>query len=203
MSDAAFGFRAHSGWTAMVAVTGPLTEPVVVRRSRVELAAGYPGSKQPFHAAEPLELKKATKLIERSTEAAHRLAGRALRAAIDELEKDGHAVVSCGLLLASGRPLPALAQILASHALIHTADGELFRDALADTARECGLEVTAVKEREIMDRGADVLRVPAAELKQRIDGMGRALGPPWRQDEKLATLAAWVSLAALKRRGTR
>jgi hypothetical protein len=25
--------------------------------------------------------------------------------------------------------------------------------------------------------------------------MGRSLGPPWRQDEKLATLAAWLVLA--------
>jgi len=28
--------------------------------------------------------------------------------------------------------------------------------------------------------------------------MGRALGPPWRQDEKLATLAAWLALAAVR-----
>ena len=53
-----------------------------------------------------------------------------------------------------------------------------------------------------MDRPGPSAALPAAEL-----GSGstawRALGPPWRQDEKLATLAAWVSLAALKRRRTR
>jgi Asp-tRNA(Asn)/Glu-tRNA(Gln) amidotransferase A subunit family amidase len=183
----------------MVAVGGPRTEPVVLRRQRVELAADYPGSLQPFHAAEGLELKRATTLIQRSTDAAHTLASRAMRAAVADLRREGHEVVACGLLLASGRPLPALAQILASHALIHAADGELFREALLDTARACGLEVTAVKERELIDRGAERLRVAPAELKSRLDGMGRSLGPPWRQDEKLATLAAWLSLAARKR----
>jgi hypothetical protein len=26
--------------------------------------------------------------------------------------------------------------------------------------------------------------------------MGKLMGPPWRQDEKLAALAAWLTLAA-------
>jgi hypothetical protein len=196
MGEVALGFRAHSGWTTMVAAAGPRAEPGVLRRQRVELAADYPGSRQPFHAAEGLELKKASALIQRSTDAARTLASRALREAITGIEREGHEVVACGLLLAAGRPLPALPQILASHALIHAADGELFREALLHAGRACGLEVTSVKERELMDRAATALRVPAPELKGRVDALGRPLGPPWRQDEKLATLVAWLALAA-------
>jgi hypothetical protein len=195
MSEAAFGFRAHSGWTALVVVGGPWSRPTVLRRQRVELAADYEGALQPFHAAEGLKIEKAASLIRRSTEAAHALARRALRQTVAELEKDGHEPVAAGLLLASGRPLPDLPRILASHALIHSADGELFRDALRDESRACGLGVTMVKERGVFDHAAKVLGVPAPELKRRIAGMRQELGPPWRADEKLATLAAWIALA--------
>ena len=40
------------------------------------------------------------------------------------------------------------------------------------------------------------LGLSADELTRRLAEFGRTLGPPWRQDEKLATLAAWLALAA-------
>ena len=185
----------------MIALGEPAENPVVLRRLRVELAANDPGSKQPYHAAEGLALKKAATLIERSTETARKLAGRAMHDVVDELKADGHEVVGCGLLRASGRPLPGLEQILASHALIHAAEGEMFREGIVEASRTCGLPVTAVKERELLDRGAVELHLAPASLKARLDGFGRALGPPWRQDEKLATLVAWLALLAAGRRG--
>ena len=39
---------------------------------------------------------------------------------------------------------------------------------------------------------------PGTDLQQRIGELGRSLGPPWRQDEKLASLAAWIALAESK-----
>lgn len=196
MAAVAIGLRAHSGWTTLVAVGGSPVQPWVLRRERVELGANYPHSAQPYHAAEGLELKKAAALIDRSNVAARTLGSRALRGTIGALKKEGHEAAGCGLLLASARPLPELPQILASHPLIHTADGELFRDALRDAARACGLEVTAVKERDIVERAAAAFAMPASQLKSRLDGLGRTLGPPWRQDEKLASLVAWLSLAS-------
>jgi hypothetical protein len=41
-----------------------------------------------------------------------------------------------------------------------------------------------------------LFRLDAADLQQQITELGRSLGPPWRQDEKLASLAAWIALAA-------
>src|SRR5262249_9663889 len=175
MGKAAVGFRAHSGWTAMVVVAGPVPEPSVLRRGRVELAADYPGAMQPFHAAEGETIEKAADLIRRSTEAARRLASEALRGTIAALEKEGHELVACGLLLSSGRPLPELAKILASHALIHSADGELYRDALREESLARGLAVTAVKERDLFGHGARVLKARAPELKKRVDALGREL----------------------------
>ncbi len=196
MTKAAVGFRAHSGWSALVAVAAGARWPVVIDRRRIELAdAAIPGSMQPYHAAEPMKLKDAEACIQRSIDQARLLAQRALHAAIDELRKSGHEVAGCGILLASGRPAPALAAILASHALIHTAEGELFRDALRYASERCKLPVTAVKERDLFERAAAELRIPSGELQRRVAEMGRAIGPPWRQDQKLAALVGWLALA--------
>ena len=104
-----------------------------------------------------------------------------------------------GILLASGRPLPGLAATLASHALIHTAEGELFREALAQASESAGLTVLGVREREAYERGAAALRLASDKLRLRLSEMGRAVGAPWTQDEKLAALAAWLVLAEASR----
>jgi hypothetical protein len=197
MTKAAIGFRAHSGWAAMVVVTGDSRAVAVIERRRIELAdPAVPGSVQPYHAAKPLELDAAVMHIERCIDQATLLAQRALGAVMNDLGKRGHAVSGCGILLASGRPLPSLAATLASHALIHTAEGELFRDALKHACEAAELPVTAVKEREAHERAAAALRISSNELQRRIAGMGRDIGPPWRQDEKLAATVAWLALAA-------
>lgn len=197
---AALGFRAHSGWAALVAVGVPnlrdaRTPAVLERRRIVLIEPGIP--KQPYHAAENLELKKAEKLIGRSRETARRLARAAVRAVVSEMEKKGYQVVGAGLLLASGRPLPSLEATLASHALIHAAEGELFREALAQASKRSGLPVKGVREREVYERGAAGLRLAGDKLRLRLSEMGGAMGAPWTQDEKLAALVAWMVLAGV------
>ena len=200
-SLAAIGFRAHSGWAAAVAVTrgsGELDVPAVVMRRRIEMVdRGIAGASQPYHAAVGLDIRDAERLIENCVTRAAALAGEALAAIIDDLRQLGHRVAACGLLLASGRTLPGLESILSSHALIHTAEGELFRDALRAASRESGLPVTEAKERELFTRAAADLHLPAGELERHVAAMGKAMGPPWRQDEKLAAVAAWLALGAL------
>ena len=93
-----------------------------------------------------------------------------------------HKLRAAAVLFASGRALPDLAATLRSHALIHTAEGEFFRDVLITAAESCNLPVTRVREREISD------------LQREIAELRKSLGPPWTQDEKLASLAAWQAL---------
>ena len=201
MTAAAIGLRSHSGWAALVALSGAVESPAVLDRRRIEIAdRRIDGSLQPYHAAEEMGLPKAEAYLARCTAAADRLAQAALADAVEGATGKGHEVVACGLLLASGRPLPALAAILKSHALIHTADGEHFRAALAHAAEGCGLPVLAVKEKDVLARAAKALGMPSARLERVVAEMGKPLGPPWRQDEKLATLAAWVALVEAPRK---
>ena len=155
-------------------------------------------ARQPYHAAEGLDLRNAERLVQRCTDGSRRLARAAIGGMLAELRGAGHAIGGCGLLIGSRRALPDLAGILASHALIQAAEGQMFRDILAEAAWHHELAVVAVRERELMARCSNDLGLSAAELTRQLSEMGRALGPPWRQDEKLATLAAWLALAAAR-----
>ena len=192
MTRAAIGFRAHSGWAAAVAIAGASGSPVVIARRRIEMVdrAG-PRANQPYHAAAELEIAAAGKLVAQAAASAARRAAANLQVILEELARTGHQVTGCGLLLASGRPLPALPAILASHALIHTAEGELFREALLAASAGYGLPVTAVKERDLTSS------IPAP-VERYIQKLGSTIGPPWRQDEKFAAMAAWLALHAAR-----
>jgi hypothetical protein len=167
-----------------------------VLRRRIEMVErNVSGAAQPYHAAVGLELAEARRLVTAAVTSAASLAESALRGIVAELKCLGHETAGCGLLLASGQPLPALERILASHALIHTAEGELFREALRAAGARCGLSVASLKERNLFTLAAAALHLPASGLQQHVAQMGRALGPPWRQDEKYSALAAWIALA--------
>jgi hypothetical protein len=166
----ALGFRTHSGWAAAVAVAGSLDQPVVVERCRIVIARG---PRQPYHAAEPLAFAEAEALIRKCREEALELAA----AAVEQLRREFGATCA-GVLVGRPRPAPALADILKSHAAIHTAEGVFYRDVMVEACERCGLRVARVPEAEIMARTAALPR----------------LGPPWTADEKLACLAAWAAI---------
>jgi hypothetical protein len=190
---AAIGFRPHSGWAALVAVADTPESVTVVERRKIQLAGpGIP--KQPYHAVENLSVEKADARIREWVQGSRRLASQAFGETLDELRRKGHQVAGCALLLASGRPLPGLAAILASHALIHTADGEHFREAIVHAAGKRRLTVAGIREKEIWERASAQLLLSIEELRRHIDGLGKTLGPPWTQDQKLAALAAWMAL---------
>src|SRR2546427_10970951 len=195
--QAAIGFRVHSGWAAAVAVCVDKGSPVVLARQRVHLVETFTYEfRQPYHTAEKMLLGQAREFIARMQVEARRLAYRAVRELESRTQEQGVKLTRCGLLLSSGRPLPALERILASHALIHTADGELFREALLHASARCGLRDFTIKEKELVDCAENILRLKSAVLMRRVTELGRPFGAPWSQDEKFATLAAWLTLAA-------
>jgi len=199
-TEAAIGFRSHSGWAELSILAGPTNSPAVVDRWRIELAdTAIAGSTQPYHAAEELDLKEAEELISKCAASSTQLAGDALRHAIGEAQTRGYRIAGCGVLLASGKPLPELPSILASHALIHSAEGELFRKVIVQACADVGLPTTEVKEKELYARVQNEFGLAQKDVQYHLVRMGRLIGPPWRQDEKLATLAAWLALAATPR----
>jgi hypothetical protein len=201
MKNAALGFRVHSGWAAVVAVCVEKGAPVVLAKQRIHLVDTFTYEfRQPYHTAEKMLLGQAREFIARMQTEARRLASCAIRELASRTQEQGVKLTRCGLLLASGRPLPELEKTLASHALIHTADGELFREALLYASGRCGLQEFTIKEKELLDRAEQVLRSKPKELMRRVTELGHDFGAPWSQDEKFATLAAWLALARLPKR---
>ncbi len=191
----AIGIETHSGWAALVAVAGRRESPVIVLRCRLELAdPNDQGAKQPFHAAEDLPWPDAKAFIESSISDARRRARRELDRVGEELAADGFRVVRCVLLTASGHVLPDLRSVLASHALIHAAEGDHFRDALADAASARRLAIVRISRKELPARASEAIGISTKEAAARVAGFGKTIGPPWAADQKLAALAGWVAL---------
>jgi hypothetical protein len=197
VKTAALGFRAHSGWTALVALSVSKGVPCVLARQRVHLVQTFTYKfRQPYHTAKKLSPDEGRAFVALVRSEARRLAYRAIRDLQDSLQTQGYRLTRCGLVLASGRPLPPLPQILASHALIHTADGELFRGALLQAGARCGLGSATAKEKELLSEASHTLRLKPDNLTRRIADLGREIGPPWSQDEKFASMVAWMALVS-------
>lgn len=187
---AALGVRSHSGWASYVVLAGSAKRPDIVERGRMQLCdASVAGAKQPFHEAEQMPFTRAEKFIAERAASTAALAERA----IAEINAKTN-IKTCCVLTASGLPLPDLRSILASHARIHTAEGEFYRDAIAWACAARSIAVKRVRERDI-ETELEKLPVLAAAAKARITEFGKQMGSPWTQDEKLAACGAWLMLA--------
>jgi hypothetical protein len=171
----------------MVAVCGGST--VFRRRIEMTKGSGHRAS-QPYHAAEEMKLEEAEAFLRYTEKIAVEMAAATVKDAVGILASAGYRVTGAAILLGSGKPLPELARILAAHPLIHTAEGVFFRDVLKRACEACGLAVLGIKEREVLEQCSAALRIPAVALPARLAAMGKTLGPPWTQDEKLSAAAA-------------
>jgi len=198
-NNAALGFRAHSGWAAAVALGGSPNSPEVIDRRRIALIeSGSPGGAQPYHGARTMDLPKAEEFITAVIAAIDRSTLVAVRAFAEAISGNSHAIACCGIVLASGRPLPSLEATLRSHAMVHAAEGELYRAAIARAAKNLSWRCVRVPERDLYKLAAKHLRISEPKLKLRITEMGRTLGSPWSADEKCATLVAWLALVGFE-----
>jgi hypothetical protein len=188
MPSAAFGIRAHSGWAAVVAISGKPGSVRLLDRRRIAVTDPQtPGANQPYHFVEEFELPAAEKHLTNCATVGERFALAALSKVVRELRQ--YEVAGAAILLASGRPLPSLDKILASHALIHTAEGQFFRDIFRQACGRLKIPVVGIRER-------DLNAAPA--VQQEIAALGKSMGPPWTQDQKLSALAALTVLSQVR-----
>jgi len=196
MKTAAFGFRMHSGWGVLVAVCGNADSMDIVHRCRiVVMDSSLPGGKQPYHYAAELSSEKGQQHIQKCSALSEAMALRAIGETLQQLKDRQYRITSAAVLMASGRALPSLPEILASHPLINTAEGEFFRNAVIRACGELQLPVEQVRERELDDQAKSAFGKSAAQVSRKISGMGTILGPPWTADHKTAALGALLSLA--------
>jgi hypothetical protein len=189
----AFGMKAHSGWAALVVVGKGDGHFVVVDRRRVELVEEA-WAKQPYHAAEDLKADAARAIVTRGVEAAHRIAVREMRAAVNRGREQEHEVTACAVLVANTMPDWSIEEILAVHFRMHQAEGVLFRNALARAASACGLRFLGIPEKQLDEYAERALATSVNGLRKTIASLGKPVGPPWGRDQKDASLAAMIAL---------
>ncbi|HUP84308.1 MAG TPA: hypothetical protein VM143_01450 [Acidimicrobiales bacterium] len=183
------GWRVHSWWAVVVAVTGPPASPVVVHREQVTLVEDE-SMREPYHAATAVPLGEAPSLIGSVARAAAASAEATLRGFVSSLG----AVAAVGVV-GGNRRLPELPQILAKHARLHEAERDLYERAIIKGAARTSLPVTTIPARAtLLSEASDVLGVA---LDPTLAALGKSIGPPWQKNYKEATAAALVALGAL------
>jgi len=195
MKRAALGVQMHSGWGVLVAVSETPVQ-ILDRRRMVTADPKIPGAVQPYHFAAQLEPSQRQQHLEHCASSSSSLAKIAIAELLMELATRHYRIVGAAVLLASGRTLPALEKILAAHPLIHTAEGEFFRQAVIRACEELQIPVTAIRTRDLDEQLKLSFEKTAIQLQSSIASMGSRIGPPWTKDHKTAALAAALMLAS-------
>src|ERR1700680_3827149 len=114
MKRAALGFRMHSGWGVLVALSGDGDSVEILERQRIVVTdTAVAGAKQPYHHAANLGVQESESHIAKCVVTSERLALAAIEQVVAKLKGQQYGIVGSAMLLASGRPLPSLAKILA------------------------------------------------------------------------------------------
>jgi hypothetical protein len=199
MIRAAIGVRVHSGWGALVAVSYENGVIEILDRRRVAITGTTDGgASQPYHAARNLPLAEAETFLAAAFAAAHIAGSTGLRDVIVMLRNQKYQVAGCSILMAAGRDLPPLERILAAHPLLHTAEGVFFREAFAKACESHSIPVAKIRERDLENALKDKFGRRAAQIKKKVELLGRIVGAPWTTDQKHATLAALLLLPSKK-----
>jgi hypothetical protein len=189
---AVLGFRPHTYWTAAVALGGDPHAPDVIARRRIDFASG--DERGVYHHVEGMAPDEAQAWIDRVWAAVEANCRRGLAPLLDDLARAGVTLGVAVVPIARTKAPDKVEDILKSHSWMHAAEGDFYRGIVAAACTALGLEVRRGIER---DFAAEVCRrhaFPPLLLETRMKALGAALGPPWSEDQKLATLAAWSQL---------
>jgi hypothetical protein len=209
VSFVGLGLRALKGGAAAVGVALERGEPrFVFSRFLATSAEGDRLSLEPYRVAaeskrHPLggPSAEAVAAVAAGRRRQARLAVEASRAIIHELAEMGCTPVVAALLVnRTGWITDVLEYGLSWPEHIPVAEGRAVRDALRFAFAKCRVAVVELDEKSLPDSAAHSLRMTPAALAARLKALGATAGRPWRKEQKLAYLAAWVALTGAAKR---
>lgn len=77
---------------------------------------------------------------------------------------------------------------------VPVAEGLAVREALRTAIVHCQLAMIEVDEKSLPDMTEQALGLSAVEIGSCLKALGATAGKPWRKEQKLACLAAWIAL---------
>jgi len=214
----ALGLRAQRGGAVTVGVALEAATPRVVLSTFLATAAeGDRLAFEPYHVAAEMAqdragrpargrtpypagaLAEATSVVAEGRRRQDSMAAKGLNVIVGGLRADGCEPRIAALLL--NRAGWITEELRLPHSLSApehppVIEGLAVRDALRFALDECGVPVTEMDEKSLSGVASELFGVSTAALDARLKNLGANAGRPWRKEQKLACLAAWVALLA-------
>jgi hypothetical protein len=188
----AVGFRVKSGFAVAIVLDGSRGRPEAVARHVVELSDPKAAeTRQPYHhgfyttEADAREIARRVRIVTRC-------ANRSVAALIDELRETASSRSVRAALVVGSVIDPS--RVGNPHIRAHASEGRLFRIVLEEALRSHSVECDVIVEKQLPARATADLGRSSRSVLTTLAAFGKALGSPWRADEKAAATAAWLSL---------
>ena len=85
------------------------------------------------------------------------------------------------------------------HIRAHASEGRLFRTVIERAAKRHALRTVTTVERDMMPLAAIALGQSEGALRRAVTELGGPASGPWRAEQKMAALAAWMILEGKRR----
>jgi hypothetical protein len=195
----ALGLVTHTGWAHAVAITLQDGVPLVLLKQRLPMWGPVkPGEDHLYHRAADLPLDAARRALAADEREGRRVSAASFRKFAQELITRGYRLVAVRLVDRIRRPLPPLETVLASHPLLHAAEGLFFRRVLVAEAGKL-IPDTAQLDGDDLPKGvAKAARLSTGDVAECLARAGKSAGRPWTQEHRLCALAGWLALLARK-----
>ena len=188
---AALGFRVKSGWAAVALLTGSIDSPRLRDNRMIDLSdPQFPETLQPYHAAMG-KLETDTKKTNRRREIVQHVTKQSVTKLLTDYRRHGYATARAALVVGSQIDPATIAN---PHIRAHALEGQSFRSVLEQALSSHGIRTAILLERNAYETAAVQLKKSVDEVRRTIQNFGRFTHGPWRAEQKLAALAAWVAL---------
>ena len=188
---AALGLRVKSGWAAAVLLTGTARSPQLCDVRRIELSdPQHPETRQPYHAAMG-KLERDARRINQRVEIVRDIARQSIATLLAGYRQQNFRIRRAALVVGSQIDPDSIAN---PHIRAHTFEGHLFRCVLEEFLRAHRIRTKIVIERHAYARAVEELKQTNQNVRRMIQNLGRETETPWRAEQKLAAVAAWLAL---------
>jgi hypothetical protein len=195
MTEVAIGLRAQKGGAVAVAVS-PAGPSLILSTLLTTAAEGDRLSLEPYGIAAGMTPDEAAAAVAEGRRRQDDRAAQGLRDIIRGLAERGFQPVRAALLVnRAGWVTDLLGYSREWPEHVPVAEGLAVREALRFGIRRCGMEISELDEKSLPDQAARQLGRSPDDLDAQLKMMGQTAGRPWRKEQKLACLAAWMAAA--------
>jgi len=185
------GFRVKSGSAVSILIDGSVRSPHLCETQVIDLSdPRNPETRQPYHAAMGVLETNASKL-ERRMQSIRRATEKSIVDLLKRYTDNGYAIRRAALVVGSVIDPDSIAN---PHIRAHALEGRLFRPTLEAALQSRGIQCAIFIEHDTYPTASNLLRQSRTQIQRTLAHLGRSVNGPWRADEKLAALAAWMSL---------